>query len=272
MKSGRSQQGARSTGPRVVVLDIETAPLQSYHWGLWDQNISLEQIQIEWSILSISWKWLGEKKVHFKSTGGRGPEKVRDDSELLDVIWELLDEADIVVTQNGKRFDMKKINARMLMRGMKPYSPVKVIDTKVIADKHFGFTSTKLAWMSKHICKIKKSEHKKFPGFELWIECLKDNRAAWREMEEYNKIDVLSDEELYLAMRPWMEGHPNVAVYSSIEHVQCPKCGSENLQARGKSYTQAGQYHRFQCKDCGGWARSRYTLNSKGKRQVLLSN
>jgi hypothetical protein len=50
-------------GPRILFLDIETAPLQSYHWGLWDQNIGLEQIGTEWSILSFSAKWLGERRV-----------------------------------------------------------------------------------------------------------------------------------------------------------------------------------------------------------------
>lgn len=259
-------------GPRIVFLDIETAPLESYHWGLWDQNIGLDQIHLEWTILSFSYKWLGEKTVHFESTGGRGINKVRDDSKLLKSLWTLLDEADIVVAQNGKAFDLKKINARMLMAGMRPYSPVKIVDTMLVAKKHFQFTSNKLAWLSKYLAKTKKSEHKEFPGFELWAECLKDNPRAWKVMEQYNKIDIVSLEEVYLLMRPWVEGHPNVAAYSSMERVCCPKCGSEDVQMRGNARTQSGLYHRYQCKGCGGWARSRYTLNTRGKRQSLLSN
>lgn len=268
---GRHKSGPQQ-GPRIAFLDIETAPLQSYHWGLWDQNISLDQINVEWSILSFSWKWLGEKEISFEYTGGRGVGKVRDDSDLLKKLWALLDEADIIVTQNGKSFDQKKINARMVMAGMKPYSPVKHVDTKIIAKKHFAFTSNRLAWLSEFLAKTKKDDHKEFPGFELWIECLKDNPRAWRVMKKYNGIDIISLEDVYLTLRPWVEGHPNVAAYVSSEEILCPKCGSIDVQMRGSAYTQSGKYHRYQCKACGGWARSRYTLNSVGKRQALLSN
>lgn len=259
-------------GPKILTLDIETAPLESYHWGLFDQNIGLDQIAIEWTILSYAAKWLDEDKVIYKSTGGKGAAKVRDDSELLKGLWGLLDQADIIIAQNGVQFDIKKINARLLMKGFGPYSPVKVIDTLQIAKKHFGFTSNKLAWMSEHLTKTKKSEHKQFPGFELWEECLKDNPKAWKEMELYNCKDVLSTEELYLKLRPWMENHPNIANYNPLEKMLCPKCGSDKVQKRGKALTQTGEYHRFQCGACGGWSRSRYTLNTKNKRTTLLSN
>jgi predicted RNA-binding Zn-ribbon protein involved in translation (DUF1610 family) len=263
--------GARR-GPRIVTLDIETAPIESFHWGLWDQNIALNQIKVEWTILSFSAKWLGDKKVIYRDTGGRGVGKVRDDKALLLELWGILDEADIVVAQNGQQFDVKKINSRMLMSSMGPYSPIKIVDTMLVAKRHFAFTSNKLAWMSKHLTKAKKSEHKKFPGFELWTECLKDNKKAWAEMKAYNQIDVLATEELYLKMLPWIQGHPNVGAYSSNEEIVCPKCGSKDVQSRGLARTQAGVYARFQCKTCGGWARSRQTVSTTAKRASLLSN
>jgi hypothetical protein len=55
--------------PRIVTLDIETAPIQSFHWGLFDQNIGLNQVACDWSILSFAAKWLDEKSVLFKGTG-----------------------------------------------------------------------------------------------------------------------------------------------------------------------------------------------------------
>lgn len=263
----------KSPGPRILFLDIETAPLQSYHWSIWQENIGLEQIDLEWSILSFCAKWLGEKQVYYRDTGGRGRARVRDDVALLHALHKLLDEADIVVAHNGQAFDVKKINARMLMCGLKPYSPIKIIDTMLVAKKHFAFTSNRLAWLSKHITPdTKKSEHKRFPGFELWSECLKDNRQAWAEMKKYNIQDVLALEELYLKLRPWTEGHPNVATYSESVRPACPKCGGEKLQMRGRACTQTGKYQRFQCQDCGGWARSRYKLKDFGKAKGLLVN
>src|ERR1700722_8562944 len=101
------------TNAKILTLDIETAPFESYTWGLWDQNIGLNQIKEETSILSIAAKWLGDSKVFYQDTSGRGPKRVRDDKALLKAIWTLLDTADIVVAQNGAAFDVKRINARL---------------------------------------------------------------------------------------------------------------------------------------------------------------
>lgn len=258
--------------PRVVTLDIETAPLVSYTWDIWDQNVGLDQIHVEWSIISFSAKWLGEKAIIYRDTGGNGPNRIREDKPLLRELWAILDQADIVIAQNGVKFDLKKINARLLMHGFTPYSPIKVVDTMLIAKRHFAFTSNKLAWMSEHLTTTKKDDHHRFPGFKLWDECMKDNPAAWAEMRKYNIRDVVATEELYLRLRPWMVGHPNVAAYMLGEEVRCPKCGSSDVQKRGTVPTQTGEYTRIRCNSCGGWSRTRYTENSLKKRHALLSN
>lgn len=255
-------------GPNILTLDIETAPLKVYAWGLWDQNTGVNQIDTEWSILAVCAKFLHQKDVLYKDCRG----EPLNDLELLAYVHKLLNAADIVVTQNGLGFDIKKLNARFVAEGFPPYSPVRHIDTKLVAKKHFGFTSNRLEWMGKHIAGEKKSEHKKFPGFELWSECLKDNLAAWKEMEKYNKQDVLSTEKLYLKMRPWIEGHPNVATYSDGAQHACPKCGSTHVQSRGVATTQFGRYIRYQCVDCGGWSRGGRTVLDTAKKKSLLTN
>lgn len=257
---------------RIVTVDIETAPILAYVWGLWKQNVGVNQIHTDWSILSFSYKWLGDDTVHHFNTGGKGRKKVREDRMLLLKLWELLDKADIVVAQNGVRFDIKKINARFIQMGLLPPTPYKVVDTMLEARKIAGFTSNKLAWLSEILTNQKKSEHKKFPGFELWSECLADNPEAWEEMQLYNDQDIRATEEVYLKLRPYIIGHPNVAAYNGDTEMQCPKCSSENLQRRGLALTQSGQYQRYRCMDCGGWARTRYTQNTIAKRRSLLSN
>lgn len=246
--------------PKILTLDIETSPLESFTWGTFDQNVGVEQIKTEWSVLSFAAKWLGKPKVIYADTSGRGVDKIRDDGDLLDQLWRLLDEADIVVAQNGVSFDLKKINARMLMAGQGPYSPVRVIDTLRAAKQHFKFTSNKLAWLSKHLTDAPKSLHNKYPGFELWSECLLDNPTAWAEMKKYNKQDVIATEKLYLKLRPWITQHPNLATYSMREDLTCPKCDSPELQARGYTVTQSGKYQRLHCQKCGGWSRSKTNL------------
>src|SRR6185312_7807051 len=109
---------------RILIADIETAPIVAQVWNIWDQNIGLNQIEEDWSILSYCAKWLGEKELFYKDTGGKGPKRVRNDKPLLRDIWALLDAADIVVAQNGKKFDVRKINARLIQQGFLPYSPI----------------------------------------------------------------------------------------------------------------------------------------------------
>ena len=259
--------------PRIVTLDIETAPILAYVWGLFKQFVGLDQIVHDWSILSVTWKWLGEKKTHYVDTWRDGQAKdVRDDTLLLVELWRVLDQADIVVTQNGVQFDIKKINARFIQAGFPPPSPYKQVDTKIEAVKIAKFTSNKLAWLAKVLNGSEKDKHKEFPGFELWAQCMARNPKAWAAMKKYNPIDVIETEGAYLKMRPYIVGHPNVAAYTDSTKEQCPKCGSESLQQRGKAYTQSGEYPRYRCNTCRGWSRGRYTINSLEKRKALLSN
>ena len=271
----RSKQPWTGLGaaPRIVTLDIETAPILAYVWGLFKQFVGLDQIVRDWSILSVTWKWLGDPKTHYVDTWENGRAKdIHDDSKLLRALWEVLDEADIVVTQNGIQFDIKKINARFIQAGMTPPSPFRQVDTKVEAVKIARFTSNKLAWLAKVLNGSQKDKHSDFPGFELWAECLKRNPKAWAAMKKYNPIDVVETEAAYLKMRPWIVGHPNVGAFLASTEVTCPKCGSEDVQQRGFARTQTGLYKRMRCGCCGGWSRSRYTMNTIGERKALLSN
>lgn len=254
------------------MIDIETAPLEAWCWGLWDQNIGLDFIKTEWTILSFAAKWLGKKPILYAQTGGRGAKKVRDDKPLMKALHALLDEADIVIAQNGKRFDVKKINARLIEHGFGPPSPYRVIDTLIVARKYFAFTSQKLAWTSKHLTNEPKDEHKEFPGFELWKECLLDNPRAWRVLMRYNKKDIRSTEKVYLIMRPWIENHPNVGAFDPSDRPLCPKCGSANVIVHKYKFVvkQQGKYCMYQCNDCGGYARGKTMQLPIEKRRSLL--
>lgn len=258
------------TSPRIVTLDIETLPTEAYIWSLWDQFVPVDHIKEEWTVASVAAKWLGKKKVYYADVSGRGKKQIRNDHGLLEEIWQILDAADIVVAQNGTSFDVKKINARLLMHGFKPYSPIRIIDTLTASKRHFAFTSNKLAWLSKHLTETKKNDHKDFPGFDLWVECLADNPKAWREMKRYNIDDVIATEQLYEKLRPWITNHPNIPAYSISEAIACPKCASTNLIKSKNRITQQGSYIQYQCKDCGGYARGKTMELTKGKRKNLL--
>lgn len=261
------------THPKLGTLDIETAPIDGSVWGLFDQNIGLNQIVREWSILSFCFKPLGGGKrdiVYMDTSAEADP---RADGELLKALWEILHDTDIVIAQNGKRFDMRKINARMILEGYAPYRPVKVLDTMLMARQVAAFTSNKLEWLSTYLSPRPKLKHKDFPGYELWAECLNGNPKAWASMRKYNIQDVLATEDVYKRLRPWVKGHVNVAAYSDGEHMQCSVCGGDSLRRDERNaFTQVGEYRQYQCNDCGAWMRDRHTINSTAKRKALLSN
>lgn len=253
---------------RVLLLDIETAPMLGYVWGLWDNNVALNQIHSDWHVLSWSAKWLGDAASKTMYMDQRNAKNIEDDSKILKGIWNLLDEADIVITQNGKSFDHKKLNARFILNGMQPPSSFRYIDTLQLAKKHFAFTSNKLEYMTDKLCKkYKKLKHSTFGGFELWKACLAGNLKAWKEMEKYNKYDVLALEELYTKLIPW-DNSINFNAYSSDSAPACT-CGSKDFTKRGFFYTNTGKYQRFKCNKCGSETRDRENLLTKDKRKSL---
>jgi hypothetical protein len=253
---------------KIVTLDIETFPNLVFTWGLFKQMVGVNQIVRDWSIASICWKWMGEKQTQYVDCSA----DPTDDRELLDHAWHVLDEADIVIGQNSKHFDIRKLNARFIEAGMPPPSPYKQVDTKVEAAKVAMFTSNRLEWLAAHLTDVPKDKHKAFPGFDLWAECLKGNPKAWAAMRKYNPRDVIATEKLYLRLRPWIAQHPNVAILNDDGKVRCPKCGSHKVEKRGVATTQVGIYTRYHCNACGGWSRGRYTENTLEQRRVLLAN
>lgn len=250
---------------KVLILDIETAPKVAYVWRFFKENISAKQVKQHGHLMSFAAKWLGDGEITYVEN------RKEDDRLIVSRLCELLDEADVVVAHNGEEFDLKQIRARAVVHGIKPFSPVKIVDTYKVAKKEFGFPSNSLEYLTTVLgTKQRKDSHKKFPGFELWLECLRGNEEAWNELRLYNIDDVLALEELYLMIRAWDTRHPNIAVDASADKMACPKCGSHHLHYRGYAYTSVGKYHRLQCQDCGGWTRTRYTLNPKNEN--LLTN
>lgn len=258
------------TAPKILVLDIETAPILARVWRTWKENVGLNQIEHDWYLLSYSAKWLGDKRIFYQDQS-KAP-NIEDDRELLAGLHGLLDEADIVVAHNARRFDVPKINARLITLGFKPPSPYKVHDTLDIAKKNFKFTSNRLEFLTGALCTEKKMLHGKFPGFELWKQCMLGNPAAWREMKRYNVQDVKSLEELYLKLRAWDPRAPALGIFLEDGDHACPKCGSGSVQRRGSYSTSVGVYQRFQCNECGGWSRGGVLLNTAAERKNLLRN
>jgi uncharacterized protein YprB with RNaseH-like and TPR domain len=182
---------------KILLLDIETTPMQVYAWGLWDQNISIDQIIKSTEMLCFGARWLDGKKVIFKSVYHDGKK------EMLKELHKLMDEADLLVGWNSAAFDHKHINREFLENKMAPPSPTKDLDLMSITKANFLFPSNKLDYVAQKLDVGAKVKHS---GFKLWIRCMAGDKKAWKEMKEYQIQDVNLLVDLYHELLPWFVG------------------------------------------------------------------
>ena len=246
--------------PSILIVDIENSPNLAYIWQLKTEYVNETMVAMPWYMLCWCAKWLGEKPVmssaliDFPKEYKKDP---RSEKKILQKLWELLDEADIVIGHNVDGFDCKKINACFIMNNILPPSPYKTIDTLKIAKKHFMFTSNKLNSLVKY---FKIGAKVETGGFKLWEECMQGNKKAWKKMVTYCKNDVILSEKVYKKLLPYITNHPNMGVYEDGIKVACPKCHSEKLVKEGFAYTNNAKYQQYSCNNCGGWCRGKKNL------------
>jgi len=150
---------------KILLIDIEVAPNTAHVWGIFDQNISINQLLESSYTLCYAAKWYGNPKIMFDSVQKSGKNK------MLANVHALLDQADAVVHYNGSRFDIPILNKEFLLSGMPPPSPAKHIDLLQVARRQFRFVSNKLDYVSQALGLGAKTAHE---GHTLWLKyCLK---------------------------------------------------------------------------------------------------
>ena len=228
---------------KILLLDIESSPNTAHVWGLWQQNVSINQLMESSYVLCYAAKWLGQKDVLFDSVHQSRPKT------MLKGIHGLLNDADAVVHYNGTKFDIPTLNKEFLLHRFNPPSPYKQIDLLRVVRSNFRFPSNKLDYVAQRLNLGKKHEHE---GHELWVKCMNGDKDAWKRMEQYNIQDVVLLESLYGTLLPWIKSHPNHNLFLDGHH--CPNCASTRLQKRGTAISTTGAYQRYQCRDCGTWS------------------
>ncbi len=244
---------------KVLLLDIETAPNTVYCWGLFDQNISHDQVKETSSILCWSAKWLHEAEVMYKSVQRTSEKK------MLEKIHGLLGEAEVVIHYNGQKFDIPVLFKEFVKAGFTPPSTFKQVDLYRAVRRMFRFESNKLDAVCQALGLGQKSKHR---GFGLWVGCMEGDKACWQEMETYNRNDVVILEQLYDRLLPWIPNHPHAGLINGKQEA-CPSCGKQKyLIRRGTQTSRLGVYQRFQCTACGAWCRARTSEKRKAPAYV----
>lgn len=245
---------------KILLLDIETSPNTAHVWGLWQQNVSLNQLLESSYTMCYSAKWLGNKQVYFDSV------QKSTSQDMLNGIHGLLEQADAVVHYNGTKFDMPTLNKEFLVHGMNPPPPSKQIDLLRVVKSQFRFPSNKLDYVAQRLKLGKNNEHE---GHTLWIKCMAGDKKAWKTMENYNIQDVLLLEKLYKRLLPWIKQPINLSLMKDRNGFVCPTCAKSNLISKGFNYTTTGAYQRYQCKSCGAFSTDRRSVIPHSKLKHL---
>lgn len=261
-------------GAKILQMDIETAPSRVYVWGRFQQNVGQNQVISEHFILTWAAKWLGKDKIMWDALD-QYPDynpltAYEDDYKVVKSLWDLLDEADIVVAHNAA-FDTKVMNARFAYHGLPEPSPYKIVCTLKIAKAKFRFPSNKLDSLGEYLGVGRKVDT---GGFELWAGCYAGDKESFKKMTTYNIQDVNLLEDVYLKLRAWDQRHPNVSAYYSDDKERCVVCGSDDLFSQPDTVAASGMsmFEVVTCNGCGKHSRKRVNLKSKEKMKNTLTN
>ena len=262
--------------PNILLFDIETSLIEAYVWGLFKQNVSLDQIKKDWYVICWSGKWLGKSDI-FNSSVHSYPlpdtGEYRDNERLVvEALWHKLDKADIVVAYNGKSFDKKKMNWKFFEYGLPEPSPYKIVDPYLVVKGNFKPTSGKMDFIVKYVESLDDGKHK--TGIKLWVDCMDNDVESLDYMLAYCDQDIEVLEHVYKAVRHWDKNAPQMAMFYNDDKPRCSSCGGHHLElVEGKhDHTTLSKFELYRCHDCSKLMRGRKTLLDKTKRDSLLMN
>jgi DNA polymerase elongation subunit (family B) len=203
---------------KILFLDIETLPdlIQARnHWPSLSNYPGTTFKGSLSSILCFGYKWKHEDEAKILNAWDY-PEWHRDwrqaatleeavsivnsDREMCQQIAEIIKEADAIVTHNGRKFDYKVLQTRMLLHKL-PILPTNIthIDTKTIASSTFSFVNNRLATISRLLGGEEKDDS---GGWDSWIEAWNKNPEILKMISDYCKQDVIATEAIYNLLHP----------------------------------------------------------------------
>lgn len=238
---GVLQDDAGLNAVKILTVDIETIPAMGWFYDLKTSWIPHSHVTEPGDMLCWAAKWYHQPNESIFAGRNKGYD------EMLVKLWTLLDEADYAVGWNSDKFDLQRIRGYFARNGLPPFAPPKSIDLMRTA-KTFAYESASLDYTARQFGVTRKVAN---GGAGNWIGCMAGDPVAWALMEEYNRGDVQTTEELFDAMRPWIKGHPNIHPEPGF----CPRCASADLTYVGEFQPEAYKYALYRCDNCQGLSR-----------------
>lgn len=243
---------------RVLLYDLETAPLLAHVWHPTDDYVTSERLIHDSFLLCWSAKWLGDKTI--RSGVVTGAEAVaQDDTRIVSDLAELIREADILVAHNVDQFDVPMFNNRLLALSLEPMGPKRTIDTLRLAKRNFRLAYNKLDYLGEYLGLGRKIK----TDFDLWRACYQGDVKALAKMVRYNRQDVVLLEKIYNRLLPYVNNVPRLTDAAYDGQMVCPSCGEDRLIRRGFHHTNVSSFQRYQCGQCTRYCRARTAVKRR---------
>lgn len=255
---------------KTVFLDIETSLIEIYAFRLGMMRPNIESLKegSQTKLLTAAWgSWYdlhhyGEEGV--KSVGnhhrkGAFKKDPLDDTYVLRKMWDVLDDADIIVAHNAT-FDRGWIEGRFMDLGWKQPSKYYVYCTYQTLHGLNG-VSKKLDYLSQKLIGTEKVKHE---GLPLWVGCQNGDVESFEKMEAYNIGDIYDTlYKVFCRTAPYVRR--NKCIDLAGEGLFCTLTGDELTEMKEpyKNRLTGLLYHRYENKKYGFVYRDRYNIRSK---------
>lgn len=244
-------------GPRVLTIDLERVPgIATIHLFHPTDIKRVSYLPPEkWDSLPrtvcFTAKWAHKARPEFVAEWQR-PD---DPTWVTRRAFELLDAADLVVTYNGNRADLRWLRQSMIEAGMTEPRPFKSVDLFKLQSR-WAFERRSLGHLLDRLSMATKDGH--YNAVEALAACA-GNRAAQRALRGYNVNDVVITEALWRKVRHLLPQNLGVYYNDATDVLRCPHCGeADTLKASGWYTADVQRYGLLTCTACGGHARNNH--------------
>lgn len=232
-------------GAKILIYDLETPRLRANVWWSGKQFVNGNDIIDEPKIISVAWKWFGENKVYTATW-----DKNHDDKGLMEKFLPEYNKANLVIGVNNNSFDNRWMNARAMKHGLHINMFVKSLDLQKQMKRIARLPTYALKYLCKFFGVTMKLSHE---GILMW-EMVQygtptQQKEYLKKMIYYNIGDIISTEEVYVKMIPYIAHKAHLGVAVGNGKYSCPTCGeTDELTYLGDTITAAGTIQRLmQC-------------------------
>jgi hypothetical protein len=228
---------------RILTIDIERRPGTAYFYDAKVDWIPARNVVEYPRTVCFAARWYGHPNPIFSAEW----HKAGHDG-MVHRAWELFDEADIVYTYNGKKFDEKHLRGDWAVLGLPPPRPWKSVDLLSAVRANFAWEHKSLDAVTRRLGRPGK-EHPF--DLQMILDASDGNRQAQSDMRIYNIGDIELTEWLADRLRPYLHNHPFPGSFGG--EVRCNTCGSDKLTLQPSRYLAVViERALYRCDDCGG--------------------